>query len=113
MAINSIQAVLFDMGGTIEDLYYDERIRQDATARLCEFLRGLELDPGLSPPELQSTIAAGIGNYQAWREGSERELPPEEVWTDYIFAKQGIDRERLMAAADDIAFFYETHYYVR
>ena len=68
MAINPIQAVVFDMGGTLEDLAYDDAIRQEATRGLQELLRGLKLDPGLSLPELQATVLSGIEAYQAWRE---------------------------------------------
>lgn len=108
-----IRAVLFDMGGTLEDLYYDEPIRLKATADLRGFLGSLGLDPGLSLPDLQTTILSGLRTYQDWRAASERELPPEEVWTSYVFTNQGADQACLRAAADEIAFFYETHFYVR
>ncbi len=113
MAINPIQAVLFDMGGTLEDLTYDEPLRWEGTRDLRELLRGLGLDPGLSLQDLQATLFSGLGAYQAWREGSEMELPPERVWTEYIFVNQGLPKERLEAAADELSFFYETHYYAR
>ncbi len=113
MVIKPIRAVLFDMGGTLEDLYYDEAIRLGATRSLREYLRGLALDPGLSLPDLRATLFSGLEAYQAWRDQSEMELPPERVWTEYIFADHGVSRERLLAAADDLALFYETHYYVR
>jgi hypothetical protein len=38
MAINPIQAVVFDMGGTLEDLYYDDTIRHEATRQIKSFL---------------------------------------------------------------------------
>jgi putative hydrolase of the HAD superfamily len=101
------------MGGTLEDLYYDEAVRQEATRGLREFLRGLELDPGLSLPDLQATVLSGLEAYQAWREQSEMELSPERVWTAYILTNHGAAKERLIAAAEDLAFFYETHYNVR
>jgi putative hydrolase of the HAD superfamily len=113
MAINPIRAVVFDMGGTLEDLYYDEAVRQEATHGLQELLRGLKLDPGLSLPDLQTTVLSGIKAYQAWREENEIELPPERVWTEYIFPNHGLSQERLMAAAEDVTFFYETHYQAR
>ncbi|UCC85608.1 MAG: HAD family hydrolase [Anaerolineales bacterium] len=113
MAINPIRAVVFDMGGTLEDLYYDETIRGEATRGLCELLHALELDPGLSLPDLQAAVFSGMGAYQAWREQSQVELSPERVWTEYIFADHCLSKDRLVAAADDIALFYETHYYVR
>jgi len=113
MAISPIRAVVFDMGGTLEDLYYDDSIRQEATRGLQELLHGRELDPGLSPPDLQATVLAGIGAYQAWREKSEMELAPERVWTEYVFPDHGLPHERLLAAAEELAFYYETHYQVR
>jgi putative hydrolase of the HAD superfamily len=113
MAINPIRAVVFDMGGTLEELYYDETIRREATRGLREYLYGLELDPGLSLPDLRATLFSGLEAYQAWRAQSEIELPPERVWTEYILADHGVSRERLTAAADELSFFYETRFYVR
>jgi putative hydrolase of the HAD superfamily len=113
MASNPIQAVLFDMGGTLEDLSSAEIIRREATQGLRELLRERGVDPGLSLPDLHATVRSGLEAYQAWREKREMELPPERVWTEYIFANHGLCKDRLSAAADDIALFYETHYYVR
>ena len=113
MAINPIRAVVFDMGGTLEDLTYDDASRYEATDGLQRLLRGLALDPGLSLPDLQATVLSGMRAYKAWRETNEIELPPERVWTEYIFPNHGLSQERLMAAAEDITFFYETHYQTR
>jgi len=113
MAINPIQAVLFDMGGTLENLYNDEAIRQEATRGLRELLRERGVDPGLSLPELQSAVSSGLKAYQSWRKQSEAELPPDLVWGKYILADYGLSRLKLAAAAEDIAFFYETHYHRR
>jgi putative hydrolase of the HAD superfamily len=113
MAINPIQAVLFDMGGTLENLYNDEAIRQEATRGLRELLRERGIDPGLSLPDLQATVSSGLAAYQAWRAQSEIELSAERVWTEFIFVNHGESQERLLAAADDIAFFHEAHYHTR
>jgi putative hydrolase of the HAD superfamily len=111
--ISPIRAVVFDMGGTLEDLYYDDASRMQATAGLRELLAGLGLDPGMGLSELHATVLAGMKAYQEWREATERELPPERVWTEYIFADHGLPRDRLMAVAEDITYFYETHYQIR
>jgi putative hydrolase of the HAD superfamily len=113
MAMSSIRAVVFDMGGTLEELYYDEAIHREATRALQGFLAERGLDPGLDLPDLQATVLDGIRAYQAWRERSEIELPPERVWCEYVLGRYVSSRERLAAAAEDIAFFYETHYQVR
>ena len=113
MPSTSIQAVLFDMGGTLEELYNDEAIRRAAICGLRELLCQRELDPGLSLPDLQSAVSSGMRAYQAWRAQSEAELAADGVWGEYILADYGLSQERLSAAAEDIAYFYETHYHTR
>jgi putative hydrolase of the HAD superfamily len=113
MATTPIQAVLFDMGGTLEELYSDEAIRLEATRGLRALLRERGLDPGLSLPDLQFTVSAGLAAYQSWRDESEIELAPAIVWSKYILADHGLSRKRLLASAEEIAFFYEAHNHTR
>lgn len=113
MTIAKIQAVAFDLGGTLEDLYYDDATRVEATRGLRKLLIERGLDPGLSLPDLQAAVLSGITAYQDWREKSEIELSPERVWAEYIFPNQGLSKDRLMAAAQELIFFYETHFHIR
>ncbi len=113
MTIPKIQAVVFDVGGTLEDVYYDDAIRQEATRGLQALLLEWDLDPGLDLPGLQNAVLAGMEAYGKWRQETEVELSPERVWTEYIFPDYGLSKERLRAAAEDITFFYETHYHTR
>ena len=115
-----IRAVVFDMGGTLENLYYDDAIRLEATRGLQALLMARDLDPGLDLPGLQAAVLSGMKAYQEWREESEIELPPERVWAEYIFPNHNSPRGRsregdlgLAAAAQDLVFFYETHFQVR
>jgi putative hydrolase of the HAD superfamily len=113
MAINPIQAVVFDMGGTLEDVTYDDITRLEATRGLRDVLRRLDLGPSLSVPDLQTSVTSGLEAYHTWRGDRGVELSPERVWTEYIFPDHGICTKRLLAAADDLAVFYETHFYTR
>lgn len=113
MAATPIRAVVFDMGGTLEDLYYDDASRMEATRGLHKLLIERGLDPCLPLPDLQAAILTGMKVYQEWREESEIELSSERVWTEYIFPNHGLPKDRLMANAEDLTFFYETHFYVR
>ena len=113
MTITKIRAVAFDLGGTLEDLYYDDAIQMEATRGLHELLAERGLDPGLPLPELQSTVLTGMKAYQNWREKSEIELPSEKVWTEYIFPHHNLPKDKLMAAAEDMTFFYDTHFHIR
>ena len=113
MVIKPIRAVVFDLGGTLEEIHYDDALRATATRGLQQLLIERDLDPRLPLSKLQATVLAGIRAYSDWREKTEIELPPERVWTEYIFVDAGLPKERLMAAAEDLTFYYETHFQAR
>jgi putative hydrolase of the HAD superfamily len=113
MTITKIQAVAFDLGGTLEDLYSDEASRLETARGLYRLLVERGLDPCLSLRDLQATVLSGLGAYHQWREKREVELPPERVWTEFIFPDRGLPKDRLAQAAEDLMFFYETHAHVR
>ncbi len=108
-----IRAVAFDLGGTLEEIHYDEAMRLEASRGLRDLLASRGLDPGLDVPILYTTVMAGLNAYHRWREESEIELPPERVWAEYILPDYGLPRERLEAAAEDLALFYENRFFHR
>jgi putative hydrolase of the HAD superfamily len=115
-----IRAVAFDMGGTLEEIYYDDDIRLEATLGLQGLLKARGLDPGLPAAELQAAVINGMAAYQSWREDSEVELPPERVWGEYVFADGRCPGAlapgwagRLVVAAEELAQFYESRFQVR
>lgn len=113
MRATPIRAVAFDMGGTLEDLYFDDALRLEASRGLRELLMQRGLDPGLDVPELYATVMAGVLAYHQWREQTEIELPPERVWCEYILPNHGLPKARLEAAAEELALFYENHFFDR
>ncbi len=113
MSQNQIQAVVFDLGGTLEDIFYDDASRLVAAQGLLELLKSKELDPGMSPLELRDTVVAGIRKLYRYRDGTEREQPPEVIWTEYIFPNSALSRDRLRAAAEELTVFYENNFYTR
>ena len=113
MTLKTIRAVLFDMGGTLEDVYYDDEMRLKATPGLRDIMQRHGIDPGLPVPDLYRVVQTGMKKYMDWRERSEQELPPERVWPEYIFPNRVFPRERLEAIAEELAFYYDTHFYVR
>jgi putative hydrolase of the HAD superfamily len=113
MATTPIRAVLFDMGGTLESIYYDQATGQSGALEVLAFLRSHDLDPGLGLPELQAAVVSGMDEYQAWRERSEVELCPARVWTAFIFPGRGLCRERLAAVAEDLSYLQATRFQQR
>ncbi|MDQ7840908.1 MAG: HAD family hydrolase [bacterium] len=108
-----IKAVVFDLGGTLEEIYYDDATRQTAAGGLLEMLAGRGLDPGLSVEDLRAAVLSGMAAYQRWREQHQRELPPDRVWTEYVFPDNGLPRDRLIAEAEDLTLYYEDNFYGR
>ncbi len=113
MNTKSIRAVVFDLGGTLEDIYYDDASRLKGAQGLLELLKSKRLDPGLSPLELRDTVVAGIRRLYKVRERENRELPPEQIWTEFIFPDNRLPRDRLAAAAEELTVFYENTFYTR
>jgi putative hydrolase of the HAD superfamily len=113
MARAPILAVLFDMGGTLEEVYYDDRIRLDATPGLLQILVTRGLNPGLSIAELYGVVAAGMTKYGEYRAETERELSPEQVWTQFIFADLPLPADGIISIAEELAFYYDTCFFER
>jgi putative hydrolase of the HAD superfamily len=109
----AIKAVVFDLGGTLEDLYYDDVLRLEATHGLQDLMIARGIETGLSVAELYATLMSGLQAYQDFRDRTLRELPPEQVWPGYIFPGCSCADGALVAAAEDLTFFFETRFYRR
>jgi HAD superfamily hydrolase (TIGR01509 family) len=81
----TIQAVFFDMGGTIETCSHDGDLRLRATPELRRKMRAAGVDPGLEIEELCQVVTAGLARYKRW----------------------------LAAVAQDLAFYVDTRYFHR
>ncbi len=110
MTHTPLLAVLFDMGGTLEEVYYDEQLRLQATLGFRDLLAQHGLDPGLAAPDLYATIKAGMKRYQAWRLQTEQELAPERLWSEFIFADQNLPKEKLASVGEELAFHWDQHF---
>ncbi len=108
-----IRAVFFDMGGTLQAYNYDRQLRLEATPGLQRLLQDAGIHLGLADGELEATVSSGLDSYKRWSIRSLVELPPSTVWREYVFRGFSVDRTRVEAAAEGLAFYVETHYYRR
>lgn len=108
-----VRAVVFDLGGTLEDVTYDHELRAGAAHDLLRLMVERGLHPQLTAEEVGAHVAAGLDAYTRWREQTEIELPPERVWGEFIFPDCGLDAGRLADTAEELAFFFETHFFRR
>ncbi len=108
-----IRAVFFDMGGTLQTYGFDHQLRLEATPGLRKLLREAGIAPSLTDPELEAAVSNGLERYKRWSIESLIELPPSNVWADYVFRDCPVDRGRLAPIAEELAFYTETHFYRR
>ncbi len=108
-----IKAVMFDMGGTLEDLYSDEKNDKATAYALYDILKKHQLEVPLEAEPLWAIAGAGI---QAYKKESERtmiELKPEQIWCDWAFRDIPVDKAKLAEISEEIAHMWETTFYDR
>ncbi|MBQ7183800.1 MAG: HAD family hydrolase [Clostridia bacterium] len=108
-----ITTVLFDMGGTLEDIWVDEASHMAAVEALDRMLKSWGLDTGLSAEELREAVARGWKRYDAVRGVYDVELKPVQIWCDYILTDFSFSREALAPHCEEIAHMWEITYFHR
>ena len=108
-----ITTVLFDMGGTLEDIWVDEESHGEAIAQLDRMLKSWGMDPGLALPELRKSVEAGWKRYDKVRGAENVELKPTQIWGDYILTDFDFPREALLPRCEEIAHMWEVTYFHR
>ena len=108
-----IQAVFFDMGGTIETFNPTREIRLEATAIIQEHLTRAGIDLCLRNDQLLDVISSGLERYKHWCIQSMQELTPYYVWSRYILNEFSVDQEKLLGLAEELMFLVETRFYRR
>ena len=108
-----LTTVLFDMGGTLEDIWNNKETQAEVMVKLQETLRAHGLEPGCDAVEFDRRVMAGLKAYKNWSEPAMRELKPEEIWPDFYLKEFGFDREKLEAIAEELANLWEVTYYHR
>lgn len=103
-------AVLFDMGGTLEEVYYDDPLRLQATHGFRDLLAQHGIDPGWSTPDLYAVVKAGMKRYHAWRLQTMQELDSERLWSEFIFVNQNMPKDRLASVGEELSFYWDQHF---
>ncbi len=109
----SIQAVFFDMGGTIETYGWTPELRIQATAGIRTRLADAGLHFDLTDRQLYETISAGLDAYHQLSLQTQEELPPQRVWLEFILADYSVDQSKFTGLAEELMLYIETHYYER
>lgn len=109
-----ITTVLFDMGGTLEDIFVDDQSEWEAIEKLDTILKRNGLDPQVDLDELKRRVDAGWVRYGKYRDSCDVELKPVEIWCDYTLSDFAFPHEKLAPHCEEIAHMWEvTHYHRR
>jgi HAD superfamily hydrolase (TIGR01549 family)/HAD superfamily hydrolase (TIGR01509 family) len=111
--VMTIQAVFFDMGGTIQTFSYTRELRLAATPGLQQLFVSAGIDFHLDSQQLYTLVSDGLARYHQWGIHSMQELPPQRVWGEYILAGFQIDGGLLDSIAEDLMVYIESNYYHR
>ena len=109
----ALQAVFFDMGGTIERYWYTPELRLKAIPGLKQLLLAAGIDLGFSDQGLLELITTGYGKYHQWSIDTMNELPSPWVWNHFILEGYPVDIEKLTDASEGLMFYLESHFYQR
>ncbi|MCI8330360.1 MAG: HAD family hydrolase [Oscillibacter sp.] len=107
-----INTVLFDMGGTLEDICIDEASKIASAEGVLRILASHGHPLSLDVPAAIQAFAEGWDRYAAYRGPTNRELKPEEIWGNYVLTGLGVDFETVKPFAEELAHMWEvTHYH--
>ncbi len=110
----SIQAVFFDMGGTIETFRYDRALRLEATPGLQALLLQAKIELDLENESLYELVSQGLERYRRRALATNEELSPQRVWSEFILCDHPMQASRLAPeAAEELMCYIEMHYYHR
>jgi len=108
-----LDTVLFDMGGTLEDISYDEATARKVTLRLMEMLRAKGLLLTGTPEAFWEKLDRGVKRYKAWSQSVDLELKPEDIWPDFYLREFDFDRETIVDMSEELASMWEVTYFNR
>ena len=109
-----IDTVLFDMGGTLEDIYVDDASKEASAREVLRILSEKGISVSMDIPEAIQELADGWDRYAAYRSPTNRELKPEEIWGNYVLnGRFGLDFETVKPFAEELAHMWEVTYYHR
>ena len=111
--MKKIDTVLFDMGGTLEDIFNTHYTLENAAQGIIDILERHSLPFTQPVKEMQRMLLNGLRRYSSLRDEDSIELKPERVWADYMLCESGISSEKVEAIGEELANCWESLYFTR
>lgn len=108
-----IKAVFFDMGGTLETIYYDDEIRFNGSKVILKILQQNNLDSFLSLKDFYHLLTSSLHQYESIKIESNIEIKAADFWNKYVFKDYNFPKSRVNRIAELLTFFLETQFFQR
>lgn len=108
-----IKAVLFDLGGTLEDLSSTGEEQRACIARVQKLLSRASKGFQIPPEEFYEKLMSGYRAYKEWTQATGKEKAPEEIWTEFYLREFPKESGLIYTMADRLAEMWETEFYTR
>lgn len=108
-----IDTILFDMGGTLENISVDEESKRRSAEGVLRILKKEGFESPMDIATAQKKLADGWDRYAIYRGPTQRELKPEEIWGRYVLTDFGLDEAAVRPFAEELAHMWEVTYYHR
>ena len=107
------RAIIFDIGGTLEELKKDQNQRIICGKQLLSYMgiHGIKLD--ITAEQLMDTIETNNVLYRDWAMTTYREVSPYEIWSKWYLKDFDISEESLRLIANNLATIREEVGFVR
>ncbi len=102
-----IQAVLFDIGGTLHTVTNSEALARAFARRLIDRLAVYGIEIPTPPEEFAKRLHENAEAYKHWSEVTLRELPAPKIWNEYYLCQYNIGEETLAPIAEELSFLYD------
>ena len=108
-----IDTVLFDMGGTLEEIYSDQNTMAETAKGIRRILQKHDILIPMDDVTLWASVSAGMQRYKRLSEHTCMELKPEQIWPEYALCSLPVAKERLIPISEELAYMWELTFYTR
>ena len=108
-----LKAVIFDMGGTLEEVVHKPEDNPACGSVLLAYLKRHGISIPLESEEFMARLEERYRSYRKWGTEQQRELPPFELWSRWFLKDLDYEPDRLELIADHLADLWEGNFYRR
>lgn len=104
-----IQAVFFDIGGTVHTQDATPESDRDYAQRLWSFLGMHHISTAETPEQLLEHINAGAKAYKSYTEEELIELPQDVIWQKFFLKDFNVPEEKLAGLGEELCYMFDRY----